>query len=105
LFAVAKADRPGAKSRELAQLPDGVEHGAVGPLHHSDGTIAQLRPRGLAAADALDFGLDVLNGADSRLEPFTTSSKSWRRGLIAMPRSVTTLAYVSESAPMNSCMD
>src|SRR5580693_4263823 len=49
-----RAERLGEKGQELTQLPDGVEHGAVDPLHHGHGTIAQLRQRGLAAADALD---------------------------------------------------
>ena len=45
----------------LRQLPDGVEESAVDPLHDGDGAGAEAGLLGLAAADALHVGLDVLN--------------------------------------------
>ena len=77
-ISVAVANRPRSRVRSqqlearspLTQLPDGIEHGAVDPFHHGDRAISQLRPCGLAAADALDFSLDVLNGTDWQARTF-----------------------------------
>src|SRR5689334_10559585 len=53
-----------------AQLPDGVEYRAVDPLHYRHRTISSLWLSRLSAADAFDFGLDVLNGSDGQTRAF-----------------------------------
>src|SRR5258707_1221891 len=49
-----------------ATLPYRIQHRPIHPLHHGARTIAQLRPRWLAA-DFFDFRLDVTNRTDRQL--------------------------------------
>src|ERR1035437_714247 len=55
-----------ARKLTSATLPHRVQHRPIDPLHHRARTIAQLRPRRLAA-DFLDFRLDVLNRTNRQL--------------------------------------
>jgi hypothetical protein len=61
------ASLPCLAGAALADLPDRIEDRSIHPLHHCHRTIAQFRAFGLAAADLLDFALDVFDGADGEL--------------------------------------
>ena len=70
-------------------LPDGVEQGAVHPLHDGDGTFQQARLGGFAAADLLDFGFDLFDRTDGQafaFDGFEQVLPAWIDGDAALGR-------------------
>ena len=79
----------------LRNLPDGIKNGPIHPFDDGDWTFSAL---GRCAAPPQMRSTSALISCSGRMgsfDPLTASIRSWRRGLIAIPRSVTTTSINS----------